>query len=177
MRPLVSFGMAIVGAALLATGAAAQNTGFDFQGLPAEIRTEIERVRKECADLHASYGAHHEMQGLMFLTQGDRPAIVVDNLHLCNGHAAGANCSNRGCDVTIWEQEQGGGWKRAFHEHLHARVFHLDRTHTRLEGMSVAIHAGHPWCNPRPGKTYTSGQSCRLTIRHAGGKWGPQRGR
>jgi hypothetical protein len=177
MRPLIYSCVAIVGAALLAAGATAQDAVTTFGGLPSPIRSEIERVHKECADLHASYAANHEMQGLMFVELAGRPVIVVDNLHLCNSHVPGANCSNRGCDVTIWQQDGSGAWKQVFHEHLHERTFLLDRAQKRLEGMSLAIHAGHPWCNPQPGKEYTSGQSCRLTIHYVDGKWVPQRRR
>jgi hypothetical protein len=41
--------------------------------------------------------------------------------------------------------------------------------------MSVDLYAGHPWCNPEPGKDYTTGLSCRLTIRYVDGRWQPQK--
>ena len=79
--------------------------------------------------------------------------------------------------MTIWQQDRSGAWQQVLKEHLHERRFLLDARNERLVGMSVAVYAGHPWCNPRPGQDYTSGQSCRLTIRYVSGKWVPQRAR
>ena len=84
MRPSHCSCPAIAGAALLAAGAAAQTAGAGLQGLPPEVRAEVERVRKDCTELLASYAPKDEMQGVMLVKLGGRPAIVVDNRHLCS---------------------------------------------------------------------------------------------
>ena len=170
MRRLrLALGLALL-AAPLGSGAMAQS-GAGLEGLPREIRDEVVRIRKECTELYPAYAAKTEMQGLQFIKLEDRPAILVDNLELCSDHVPGANCSNRGCDLAIWLQDRGGAWRQVFKEHLHARTVHIDKSSGRLQSLSIAIHAGHAWCKPGPGKPYTSGQSCSLTVRYSAGTW------
>lgn len=160
--------------ALLAPPAPAQAR---LQDLPAEIRTLVEGVRKSCAELEPSLAPTTEMQGVLLIRLGDRRAIIVDNETLCNERRAGAGCSNRGCDLTIWVRDKPGAWRQSFHEHLYERRLRIDRASGRFGSMSVAVYAGHPWCNPLPGKDYPTGQSCRLTIRYINGAWTPERAR
>jgi hypothetical protein len=158
-------------AAFLGSSAAAQTGGQGLQALPREVRDEVARIRKACTELYPAYAPKTEMQGLQFVKLEDRAAIIVDNLELCSDHVPAANCSNRGCDLAIWVQDKNGAWRQVFKEHLYAKTIRIDRASGRLDSMSVAVYAGHAWCRPKPNRQYTSGQSCNLTIRYAGGKW------
>jgi len=171
-RYLIYAGLAVV---LLASGAPGVLAQSRLQGLPGEIRAEVEEVRKACAEYMASFVPADEMQGVKRIRLAGRAAILVDHQSLCNGRRATANCSNRGCDLKIWVREATGAWRLSFNEHAYDRTLRIDRPSGRFRSMSVDLYAGHPWCNPEPGKTYTTGRSCRLTIRYVNGRWQPQR--
>jgi len=50
----------------------------------------------------------NDMQGITIVDlKGDGSRdIAVDNEGLCGAHMAGVNCSNRGCDMTIYKRYQ-----------------------------------------------------------------------
>src|SRR5690349_4349747 len=118
MLRLLCFTIAI--ASCSATALAAQEQPFDFQHLPKEVRDLAVEVRNSCRELDSSK-AFSDMQGIEILDlsgDGSR-GIFVDNEGLCGGRMAGANCSNRGCDMTIFKEVAKGRWRQIFKEHLY----------------------------------------------------------
>src|ERR1700726_4866207 len=101
--------------------------------------------------------------------------IVVDNEILCREHIAGANCSNRGCDMTIYKEVSKGHWQKSFHEHLYAKFLAIDWDTMRFQLMVASIFAGDPRCQSSPRKGYTSGQSCNLFVTFHNNRWSWQR--
>ena len=87
-----------------------------FSQLPKEIRDHAVEVRKSCKELSGEDIKFDEMQGISVLDlKGDGSRdIVVDNEGLCGSHMAGANCSNRGCDVRIYKGTSTGQWRKIF---------------------------------------------------------------
>src|SRR5262245_58020946 len=97
MRSLGVAGAAGLAVVLLGSGATGSFAQSRLQGLPDEIRTEVEQVRKACAEYMASFVPADEMQGVERIRLAGRPAILVDHQSLCYGRRATVNCSNRGC--------------------------------------------------------------------------------
>ena len=96
--------------------------------------------------------------------------LMVDAEHLCNSWMKGANCTNRGCDLKIWKQVGQQSWRKVFDEHLHRKFISLSEN-GRFRSMSISVYAGDPHCQPVPGKNYTSGQSCDVTVDYRNGRW------
>ncbi len=145
--------------------------GLRFQDLPRAIQTHVKEVRQTCSELSRDTIPTDEMQGIQQITLESSQAILVDNLQLCTDHLPGANCSNRGCDLVIWQFENTGSWTQTFSEHLHGRELDIDPQTRQLHSMSVGLYAGDTRCAPTPGRDYTSGQSCRLNVTYTNGRW------
>jgi hypothetical protein len=146
----------------------------NFNQLPNEVRDLAIDVRKQCKDLEPEMN-FTDMQGIQILSlTGDNSRdIFVDNEDLCGEHIAGANCSNRGCDVTIYKEVSKGHWQKIFHEHLYAKFLAIDWETMRFQLMVASIFAGDPRCQPR--KEYTSGYSCNLIVTFKNNRWNWQK--
>ena len=158
-----------------------QGTTPSFQALPEEIRAYVRDVRGRCR-AHLDEFPKEERQGLKFIpddemqgiitgTLDGRPAIIADNLTLCNDHLSGVNCSNRGCDVVIWRQDHAAVWRKIFSEHLHERNIEVDQVSRQMKSIKLRLYAGDPRCRPAKNVLYTSGQSCALTAQYSSGVW------
>jgi hypothetical protein len=90
---------------------------------------------------------------------------------LCGVHMAGANCSNRGCDMSIYKEISKGSWRKTFHEHLYGKFLAIDWERMHLQLMVASIYAGDPRCQPIPNKEYTSGKSCNLIVTYRNNNW------
>ena len=146
----------------------------DFRQLPGEVRELARDVRNSCKESEPQI-TFNDMQGIMILDlngSGSRD-IVVDNEELCGEHIAGANCSNRGCDMTIYKEVSRGQWRKIFKEHLYAKFLAIDRETMRFQLMVASIFAGDPRCQPR--KEYTSGFSCNLIVTFKNNRWNWQK--
>jgi hypothetical protein len=144
----------------------------EFRQLPREIRDHAINVRKSCKELNPDI-AFYDMQGITVLDlKGDGSSdIAVDNEGLCGVHMAGGNCSNRGCDMTIYKETSKGRWRKIFNEHLYGKYLAIDWDRMRLQLMVVSIYAGDPRCQPIPRKEYTSGKSCNLIVTYRNNNW------
>ena len=150
---------------LLSVPAAAQPT-LEFRQLPKEIRDHVAEVRKSCEELAGESLKFDEMQGIQILSltgDGSRD-IVVDNEHLCDSRMAGANCSNRACNMKIFRETSKGQWRKIFDEELYDKFLAIDWDEMRFQLMVASIYAGDKRCQPNPTKNYTSGQSCNLIV-------------
>jgi hypothetical protein len=147
-------------------------TIMQFGQLPKEVRDRATEVRKSCNELNPEM-TFNEMQGIQVLSlRGDAARdIIVDNEDLCGAHLAGANCSNRGCDMVIYKEISKNQWRKIFDEHLYAKFLALDWEHMRLQLIVASIYAGDPRCQPTPGKQYTSGMSCNLIFSFRNDRW------
>ncbi len=156
----------------LVNSASAQQQTMRFQDLPKEVRNHVDEIRQSCKELDPEFKPYDAMQGINVIDlngDGSRD-LMVDNEEVCNSHMAGANCSNRGCDLIIWKQA-GGAWKTVFKEHLHRKFISLASDTGRFQLMAASIYAGDPKCKPDPRKEYTSGKSCDLLITYRNGQW------
>jgi hypothetical protein len=164
----------IVLATPLASGSASMaQTNPQFQQLPREIREHAAEVRKSCKEHEPTFKVNNDMQGIEILSlKGDGARdLVVDNERLCGAQWAGANCSNRGCDLRIYKEVSRGQWRKVFEEHLHAKYLAIDYERMRLQLIVASIYAGDPRCKPRPHKDYTSGMSCNLIVTYRDDQW------
>lgn len=161
-------------ATLLTAGRAqAQNRELSFQRLPHEVRQHITRVRSSCKELNPDFKPFNDTQGVqeIILEDGGREALLVDNEALCDVDMAGANCTNRGCDLLIWERVSQTAWRLIFKEHLHRKFVSINRRSGRLQAIVMSIYAGDPRCRPEPKREYTSGMSCDLIATYQSGSW------
>ena len=152
------------------SGAHAQDTQGLYQQLPRPIRQHIDSVRKSCAELNDTFKVYNPMQGVMQIDLDGAPAVLVDDEELCANAMAGANCSNRGCDLAIWKLDRQKSWQKIFDKHLHRKFIVLDERRS-LKLMAVSISASDPNCNPVPDGEYTSGQSCDALVYYRSGDW------
>ncbi len=159
-----------------------QNSEKKFETLPQDVHTYVSEVRGRCKSLLSeipeqdrkdlNYIPDNPMQGIRHFELEGRPAIVADNFELCTSDIPGANCSNRGCDLAVWHEEQDGMWRRVFHEHVHERAaLEFDSSSQRLQSINFSIYAGDGRCRPPPDREYTSGESCALVARFKNGQW------
>lgn len=151
---------------------AQDNGAAEFRQLPAAIQKHVREVRAACNELNPENSSIYAMSGIQPVDiEGDGiKEILVNDLDLCNSHMAGANCSNRGCDLIIWKRA-GNGWRQVFNEHLHNQHVLVDYTTDRLKLIVATIYAGDARCKPDPKKAYTSGMSCDLLVRYRQGRW------
>ena len=147
-----------------------------FNQLPKEVRDLATEVRNQCKEVEPDMKLVDEMSGIQIYkldNDGSRD-IFVDNEELCGSlRIAGGNCSNRGCDMTIFKEVSKGRWQKIFHEHLHAKFLAIDDETMRFQLMVASIYAGDPRCQPR--KEYTSGYSCNLIVTFHNNKWNWQK--
>jgi hypothetical protein len=144
----------------------------EFRQLPKEVRDHAIEVRKSCKEDNPDM-QFNDMQGIQILDlKGDGSRdIFVDNEGLCGEHMAGANCSNRGCDMIIYKETSKGQWRKIFNEHLYDKYVAIDWDTMRMQLMVVSLYAGDPRCLPDPKKDYTSGRSCNLIVTYRDNKW------
>jgi hypothetical protein len=148
----------------------------NFSQLPKEVRDLAIEVRNQCKELEPEMKLNYEMSGIqIFDLNGDGARdIFVDNEELCGGlRLAGGNCSNRGCDMTIYKEISKGRWRKILNEHLHAKFLAIDGETGRFQLMVASIYAGDPKCQPR--KEYTSGHSCNLILTFRNNQWNCER--
>jgi hypothetical protein len=148
-----------------------------FQQLPIELRQHAIEVRKSCKELAGDNRTFNDMHGIEILDlkgHGSRD-IIVDNEGLCGTHMAGANCSNRACNMKIYKEAPRGQWHKIFDEDLYAKFLAIDWERMRFQLMVVSIYAGDPRCRPEPTREYTSGQSCNLIVTYRNNEWNWQR--
>jgi hypothetical protein len=147
-----------------------------FNQLPKEVRNLVAEVRNNSKELEPEMKINDEMSGVQILDlngDGSRD-IFVDNEELCGSlHLAGGNCSNRGCDMTIYKEMSKGRWQKIFQEHLYAKFIAIDWETMRFQLMVAAIYAGDRRCQPR--KEYMSGHSCNLIVTFHSNKWNWQK--
>lgn len=157
----------------LSTAAATQPAGIEYGDLPADVRKHVEEVRRSCTELVPDSAPVDGMQGISVIDlDGDGSQdVMVDNRDLCKDHMAGANCSNRGCDLVIWKQGKGRSWSKVFDEHLHGNFVSVDAISGRFHLLIGAIYAGDKRCEPPPGVDYMSSQSCDVVATYDKGKW------
>ena len=148
----------------------------NFRELPKEVRDLVVEVRNSCRDLNPTM-TFNDMQGVQILDlngDGSRD-LVIDNEAVCGEHMAGANCSNRGCDMIIYKEIGRSQWRRIFKEHLYAKFLAINWDTMRFQLMVASIFAGDAWCEPAPRKEYTSGQTCNLLVTFHNNRWNWQR--
>ena len=144
----------------------------DWSELPKEVRDAVLETREACRKLgDEEEQKFDQWQGISFLPlkAGGQDYVVVDHRWLCNDHIKGGNCSNRGCDVWIYEQVAKGRWRKVFDEHLYDKSYVVDYETNRLQMMVVSIYANDPRCHPK--KSYGSGAWCNLIVTHKDGKF------
>lgn len=145
-----------------------------YQDLPDAAKSYVEAVRESCRENAEDSVPSDPMAGIsqVFLP-GDIPALVLDNETLCNSSYAGANCSNRGCDLEIMAKE-GPSWKTVFKEHLYRSFLSVD-DQGKLNLIAASIYAGDPRCAPEAGSKPMSSESCDVLIRYRDKQWQWQR--
>ena len=158
---------------LLTTIPLAAQPSLEFRQLPKEIWDHATEVRGSCKELAGDDRKFDDMQGIniLDLTGNGSRDIVVDDEGLCGSHMAGANCSNRACDMRIYKETSRGQWRKIFDEALYDKFLAIDWERMRLQLMVVSIYAGDPRCQPNPTKDYTSGKSCNLIVTYRNNKW------
>lgn len=150
-----------------------------FQVLPKEIQTHALEVRASCKELMSDDAkGFTPMQGINIYKLNGSRAIFVDNEALCNSPIPAGNCSNRGCDLTIYKLINGR-YRKIFNEHLHAKYIALDYEHQNattddplgFQLMVATIYGGDKRCKPNPHENYTSGRSCNLIVTYKNNTW------
>jgi hypothetical protein len=143
-----------------------------YQQLPAELRSFVEEVHKNCKEIDPAFTPSDMMYGITVLSlEGHRSRdLMMDAEKLCNGQwIKGGNCTNRGCDLKIWKQTSARSWMKVFDEHLYRKFIAVDDG--QLKSITLSVYAGDPHCGPDPKKQYSSGQSCDLTVYYRNGNW------
>lgn len=141
-----------------------------YQDLPAAAKTYVENVRNSCKEYNSVGIPADKMSGITQIALSDgTPALLIDNEALCSDHYAGANCSNRGCDVVVMI-EAGKGWKEIFHEHLYEKTFDIGKD-KKLKSIAAWVYAGDPHCGAAPDSKLMSRDSCNVTIRYENKNW------
>jgi hypothetical protein len=164
--------LAILIVASHSSRAVAEVPEMQFQQLPAEVQTYVDSVRKSCKELDQESQPSDAMQGIAVVDldgDGSRD-LFVDAEELCNTRMAGANCTNRGCDLKIWKQTGTSAWRKIFDEHLYRKFVSMS-DNSRLSLMAVSVYAGDPHCGAPAGEFFTSGQSCDALVRYQNGQW------
>lgn len=143
-----------------------------LSALPVAIRNHVLMVRNKCRSEIGDFTLVDTMQGIkpVALGVGRNRAFLVDDEELCSDAIAGANCSNRGCDLAIWLENQPGDWIKSFDEHLHQKIISINNE-GQLVSMTVSIFAGDPKCGLGPPENYTSGQTCDARVSYQNGEW------
>jgi hypothetical protein len=143
-----------------------------YDQLPQEVRNTVRDIRNSCKEDNPDFKPYAIDQGITIVDldgSGSRD-IMLDAENVCDGAHAGANCSNRGCDLAIWKQTGKTSWKKIFKEHLHRKFISLSED-SRFQLMAISIYAGDLRCKPDPKRNYTSGQSCDALVSYRNGSW------
>jgi hypothetical protein len=150
--------------------AVAEPSSLSFADMPLEIRNLAQDTRKNCKE-QGDEGSYDDMQGISVISFDDGSrGVVVDNEDLCNSWIKAGNCSNRGCDLTIWQQADGGAWRKIFAQHAYRKFLSID-DHNTLKLIAISIGASSPECHPVSGKQYMSSQSCDALVNYQHGRW------
>jgi hypothetical protein len=158
-------------AVLFANNAAvAEPPSLSFADLPPEIRSLAQDTRKNCKE-EGDQGNYDDLQGISAIAFDDGSrGVIVDNEHLCNGWIKAGNCSNRGCDLAIWQRADSGAWRKIFAQHAYRNFLSIDDRNT-LKLMAISIGASSPECHPVSGRQYVSSQSCDALVSYQQGRW------
>lgn len=164
--------LAVVGGFVVPVGAQ-QSRELTFERLPKSVRDQVEATRKECRDLNPQSVSDYAMAGIAIVDiEGDGSSdILVDNRDVCSSRMAGANCTNRGCDLAIFKQTGPARWTRVLSMHAHDRFISRDWETGRLRIIIVSIYAGDPRCKPPKNHEFPSGKSCDVIGRYRAGRW------
>lgn len=158
------------------TSVSAQTAPLTLVQLPLEIQQHIGEVQNSCRELDPEIKFYDPLRGVTIIDlEGDGSTdFLVDNESICLEHMPGANCTNRGCDLLIWQQ-RNGKWRKVFEEHLYAKFISIDDTSRRLQLMALTIYGGDPRCHPNKNREYFSGDTCDILVHHRNGQfqWQP----
>jgi hypothetical protein len=160
----------------------AQETTILYSQIPVNIRSEVDRVRGECREALSNsdekMDLNSDMDGIEigYLLSPNRKSILVDYSKICGPtfQSAGVNCSNRGCDLKIWQDRGDGRFAKVYDDHLYSRYILYRFTQNgraEIKRMTISIWAGDPRCRPQKDAEFTSGKSCDLDARWINGKW------
>ena len=160
---------AVLVALVTASDAMAEPPTISYADLPQGVRADVQTTRTSCK-AEGDEGTYDDMQGITPISfeDGSR-GLIVDNEHVCNGWIKAGNCSNRGCDLAIWQQSNGQ-WRKIFNQHAYRDFISLDDTST-LKLIAISIGASSPECHPIAGKHYVSSQSCDALVYFRKGRW------
>lgn len=162
----------MVPALVFALGATAPLAAeMQYQDLPANAKTYVEGIRATCKEQVGPEAIPgYQMAGISLVDLGDgTPALILDNETICTTGYAGANCSNRGCDLVIMAKK-GQSWKEVFNEHLYEKIISIGQD-GKLKLITAVIYAGDPHCHPRPGVSPVSSETCDVVIRYKNKGW------
>lgn len=150
--------------------AVAESPSLSFANLPSEIRSLAQDTRKNCKE-QGDEGTYDDMQGIsaILFEDGSR-GVIVDSETLCNSWIKAGNCSNRGCDLIIWQQADGSAWRKIFAQHAYRKFLSID-DHNTLKLIAISVGAASPECHPVSGKQYVSSQSCDALVYFQRGRW------
>lgn len=147
-----------------------KESGLRYEYLPAAVKTYVEGVRNSCRDYDPAGIPANTMAGIRPISLAGRtPALLIENENLCSDHYSGANCSNRGCDVVVMT-EGDGGWKEIFHEHLYDDTLDIGPDE-RLKSITATVYAGDPHCGAGSNAKPMSSDSCGVIIRYDNKDW------
>jgi len=152
-----------------ASSAMAESPAISFADLPQGVRADVQTTRTSCK-AEGDEGTYDDMQGItpIAFEDGSR-GLIVDNERVCNSWIKAGNCSNRGCDLAIW-QLANGQWRKNFDQHAYRHFISLDDSST-LKLVAISIGASSPECHPIAGKQYVSSQSCDALVYFEKGRW------
>jgi hypothetical protein len=139
---------------------------------PPEIERYAQGVWEGCKELMPDRVQNDPLAGVQAVDIDSDGVLefMADNLNICGDHMAGANCTNRGCDLVIW-QFRRGAWTQVFNEHLHSKFISVDRNTRRLQRITASIYAGDERCKSPKHRDYDSGESCDVVVTYARGRW------
>lgn len=163
---------ALLALSLQAGVAAAQDEGVRYTELPGELRSYVDEVRESCKGLDESSMPYHPMQGIMEfdLEEDGSSDLLVAAEYLCERRMAGANCTNRGCDLQVWKEVGPRKWRKIFDDHPYDNFISIDYNGP-FRFMVLKIHAESPQCRPDPAAQYSAGHNCDVIVRYRGGDW------
>ena len=163
--------LAVLALAFALGAPAARAADMQYQDLPANAKTYVEGIRGSCKELAGQEAIPSDpMFGISLVDLGDgTSALLLDNEHICAEWYAGANCSNRGCDLVVMAKK-GQSWKETFNEHLYQKFISIGND-GKLKLITATIYAGDPHCHPRRGANFTSGETCDVLIRYQNKGW------
>ena len=148
-----------------------------FSALPKEVQAYVGEVRQQCKEVfgdgasRSDWMPRNDMQGILRIRLDRWNAIIADNRELCADYIKGGNCTNRGCDVTIWREVRAGEWRTVFNDHLYSRTFKIDPKTSALEEMGIELQEQDARCRPEPDVISLARNSCHLIATYVDRKW------